>query len=96
MTPLNDEILKQKIINIVKRTLGKYRVMFIYFGGSLAYDTYIQGKSDIDVNVVVDGLKGYSHINIQDIDFFIYGKEVALEKQSLSNHLPLYFKTYID
>lgn len=93
---LNDNELKNKIYRIAKNALKNYKIMFMYFGGSLAYGSYIPKRSDIDVNVVVDGLKGYSHINIQNIDFFIYGKEAAMEKQKLTSKLSLYYKTYID
>lgn len=93
---INDNELKNKIYRIAKNALKNYKIMFMYFGGSLAYGSYIPKRSDIDVNVVVDGLKGYSHINIQNMDFFIYGKEVAMKKQKLTSKLSLYYKTYID
>ena len=49
---------KEYIYNVVSNALRTYKIMFMYFGGSLAYDCYEDGKSDIDINVFVDGFNG--------------------------------------
>jgi len=87
-----DRILKyaQSIVH------GDSKIMFLYYGGSIAYGTYQGDDSDIDVNLVIDGFKGFMHTTIGDIDFFIYGKEYAVKKQKLDKDMPLYFITYID
>lgn len=96
MIEFNDENLVKRIEYATNVMLKNYEIMFIYFGGSIAYGTYEEGRSDYDVNIVVDGLKGYFHTNCNDVDFFVYGRQEAMDKQNLANYLSPYFKTYID
>jgi len=88
---------KERILKYARSIVhGDSKIMFLYYGGSIAYGTYQNADSDIDVNLVIDGFKGFMHTTIGDIDFFIYGKEYAIKKQNLDNDMPLYFITYID
>ena len=96
MTLLNNKKLIDRIKYVANFMLRNYEIMFIYFGGSIAYGTYEEGHSDYDVNIVAKGLKGYFHTNCDDLDFFVYGEQEAMDKQNLADYLTLYFKAYVD
>ena len=71
------------------------KIMFAYYCGSIAYGT--EGEnSDIDVTVVMSGLTGNIHMDAGNLDLFIYGEDCYLDKQNLSDKIPLYNKIYID
>ncbi len=94
MVPKN--IDKEKIITYAKGLLKDKDIMFMYFGGSLAFGIYEDEYSDIDVNVFVNGLKGFIHTEIDGIDYFIYGEDKFLTRQDMSSDLPIYNKIFID
>ena len=96
MIPKVSKELFDRIMYVLKLMLKDYDIMFVYFGGSVAYQCYEEGKSDYDINVVVKDFKGYFHTNCNDIDFFVYGDKEAMDKQHMADYLPLYYKTYID
>lgn len=96
MEALMSEEQKQRILRYAESIVQDKEIMFIYYGGSIAYGFYTEGTSDLDVNVIVHGLKGYLHSNYSDCDFFIYGDNYYMKKQQLSTELPLYYKTYVD
>ncbi len=94
MIPNN--IDKEKIITYAKGLLKDKEIMFMYFGGSIAFGIYEQEYSDIDVNVFVNGLKGFIHTEMDGIDYFIYGDDKYLSRQDMTSDLPLYNKIFID
>lgn len=87
---------KERIMKYVNQTFTDKEVMFVYYGGSVAYGTFDENTSDLDINVVVSGLKGYMHSCFNDCDLFIYGDDHYLKKQALDIDMPLYYKTYVD
>jgi len=87
---------KEYIYNVVSNALRTYKIMFMYFGGSLAYDCYEDGKSDIDINVLVDGFNGYIHTSCGDFDLFIYGKDFMMKRQYVDESMCGYNKIFID
>ena len=92
----DDTFDKEKITKTVKGFLPAYKIMFIYFGGSIAYDTFNPNISDIDINVFVDGFKGYIHTEMYGYDVFVFGKEEIVKRQHLDKDLPDYAKLFID
>lgn len=60
-------VIYEEIANMLKN----YTIMFMYFGGSIAYDSYDENISDTDINVFVDGFDGYIHTSCADFDLFI-------------------------
>lgn len=87
---------KEHIYKVVSNALSTYKIMFMYFGGSLAYDCYEDGKSDIDINVFVDGFNGYIHTSCGDFDLFIYGKDFMMKRQFVEESMCVYNKIFID
>lgn len=87
---------KNKIIADISGMLNSYKIMFMYFGGSIAYNAFSKDLSDIDVNVFVDGFEGYIHTNCGDYDLFIYGKDYALKRQKVDKSMMEYNKIFID
>lgn len=94
MIPSN--IDKEKIITYAKGLLKDKEIMFMYLGGSIAFGIYEKEYSDIDVNVFVNGLKGFIHTEMDGIDYFIYGDDKFLSRQDMSSDLSLYNKIFID
>ena len=85
--------------NITERIIGlleSYEVMFIYFGGSLAYNVFDSAHSDIDVIVFVDGYDGFNHSDIDGFDLFIYGKEYMMKRFECDESMPEYYVIFND
>lgn len=80
---------KEKLIDIVINMFSMNEVMFIYYCGSDNYKTK-QKNSDTDVTVVLKGLKGIVHASIDGLDIFAYGYDDYLQRQSITDTLPLY------
>lgn len=103
---LNEIILKREkvIANIDKKawerkimsTLPGLTMCFMYFGGSLCYGTFISGKSDYDINVVVDGYERAFKVEIDGADVFIYGKNVIRDRLDPRSSISLYKKCFVD
>lgn len=87
---------KNKVMKYARSLLGDKELMFVYFGGSIAYGLYEEGKSDMDVNIVTPEIHGYLHGTIENVDFFVYGDDHCMKKQNLDKDMPLYYKIYID
>ena len=68
----------------------------MYFGGSVCYGTFISGKSDYDINVVVDDLKGAFKTNISGTDVFIYGVSSILDRLNPNSPISQYKRSFID
>lgn len=89
------EYSNKEIIKIIQGMFPRAKIMFAYYCGSIAYGT--EGEnSDIDVTVVMSGLTGNIHMDAGNLDLFIYGEDCYLDKQYLSDKIPLYNKIYID
>ena len=72
------------------------KMAFMYFGGSVCYGTFISGKSDYDINVVVDDLKGAFKTNISGTDVFIYGVSSILDRLNPNSPISQYKRSFID
>lgn len=70
--------------------------MFMYFGGSIGYGTFLSGTSDYDVNVFLDGFERAFKTKIDDIDVFCYGKDVYMNRLNPDSGISLYKKCFID
>lgn len=78
-----------KLTEIVVNMFAMNEVMFIYYCGSDNYKTK-QKKSDTDLTVVLSNFNGIIHASIEGVDIFAYGYENFLQRQSMSDTLPLY------
>ena len=78
---------KKQIIKSIITSLPGLKRAFMYFGGSVCYVTFISGKSDYDINVVVDDLNGAFKTNISGTDVFIYGVSSILDR--LNPNIPI-------
>lgn len=87
---------KNKIISSIMASLPGLKMAFMYFGGSVCYGTFISGKSDYDINVVVDDLKGAFKTNISGTDVFIYGVSSILDRLNPNSPISQYKKSFID
>jgi len=85
-----------KIYKEVSALLENKTIMFMYLGGSLAYDTFNKEVSDIDINVFVDDFDSFIHTPCGDYDLFIYGKEWMMKRELMDEELPLYNRIFID
>lgn len=72
------------------------KMAFMYFGGSVCYGTFISGKSDYDINVVVDDLNGTFKTNISGTDVFIYGVRSILDRLNPNSLISQYKRSFID
>ena len=86
----------KKIFKEVTALLENKTIMFMYLGGSLAYDTFNKECSDIDINVFVDDFDTFIHTPCGDYDLFIYGKEYMMKRELMDEELPLYNRIFID
>jgi hypothetical protein len=87
---------KKKIISSIMASLPGLKMAFMYFGGSVCYGTFISGKSDYDINVVVDDLKGAFKTNISGTDVFIYGVSSILDRLNPDSPISQYKRSFID
>ena len=62
----------------------------------MCYGTFISGKSDYDINVVVDDLKGAFKTNISGTDVFIYGVSSILDRLNPNSPISQYKRSFID
>ena len=91
----NTKVLDDVIKSII-RLYHNYKVMFIYYGGSLAYGTYIDGKGDIDLEVFIDGIPYAHKSEYCDVDLFIYPKEYITKRFDMNDSLNNYRKSFAD
>ena len=87
---------KKQIIKSIMSALPGLKMAFMYFGGSVCYGTFISGKSDYDINVVVDDLKGAFKTNISGTDVFIYGVNSILDRLNPNSPISQYKRSFID
>ena len=87
---------KKQIIKSIMASLPGLKMAFMYFGGSVCYGTFISGKSDYDINVVVDDLKGAFKTNISGTDVFIYGVNSILDRLNPNSPISQYKRSFID
>ena len=87
---------KKQIINSIMASLPGLKMAFMYFGGSVCYGTFISGKSDYDINVVVDDLNGAFKTNISGTDVFIYGVSSILDRLNPNSPISQYKRSFID
>ena len=87
---------KNKIISSIMTSLPGLKMAFMYFGGSVCYGTFISGRSDYDINVVVDDLKGAFKTNISGTDVFIYGVSSILDRLNPNSPISQYKRSFID
>ena len=87
---------KKQIIKSIMSSLSGLKMAFMYFGGSVCYGTFISGKSDYDINVVVDDLNGAFKTNISGTDVFIYGVSSILDRLNPNSPISQYKRSFID
>jgi hypothetical protein len=87
---------KPQIYEDIANMLKNYTIMFMYFGGSIAYDSYDESISDTDINVFADGFEGYIHTSCADFDLFIYGKDYMMKRQKADPSMSEYNRLFID
>jgi hypothetical protein len=87
---------KKQIIKSIMSALPGLKLAFMYFGGSVCYGTFISGKSDYDINVVVDDLNGAFKTNISGTDVFIYGVSSILDRLNPNSPISQYKRSFID
>ena len=87
---------KKQIIKSIMASLPGLKMAFMYFGGSVCYGTFISGKSDYDINVVVDDLNGAFKTNISGTDVFIYGVSSILDRLNPNSPISQYKRSFID
>lgn len=87
---------KKHIIKTIMSALPGLKMAFMYFGGSVCYGTFISGKSDYDINVVVDDLNGAFKTNISGTDVFIYGVSSILDRLNSNSPISQYKRSFID
>lgn len=86
----------RKIYREVTALLENKTIMFMYLGGSLAFDMFNRECSDIDINVFVDDFDSFIHTPCGDYDLFIYGKKWMMKRELMDEELPLYNRIFID
>ena len=89
------KLSKEFITEILKGLFAYNELMFAYFCGSKAYGT-TDKNSDIDVVAVFSDLNGITHATFNDMDIFAYGIDSFIQRQSMSDELPLYNLIHAD
>ena len=87
----NNEIITERL----KGLFAYNDLMFAYYCGSKAYGT-TDKNSDVDIVAVFNDLNGITHAAFEDIDIFAYGIESFIQRQSISDELPLYNLIHAD
>lgn len=87
---------KNKIARDIKGILPSVEVMFIYFGGSVAYNSFVGDKSDFDLVVFVDGFHKVFQTSYNNMDLFIYPKNAITERYNKDNDYPFYKQCFLD
>src|SRR5690625_4227264 len=93
MSEKNSE--KKLIEDKLKGLFVHNELIFAYFCGSRAYGTDTK-ESDIDVVAVFSDLGGITHASLNGIDIFAYGIDSFIQRQSISDELPLYNLIHAD
>jgi hypothetical protein len=78
-----------KITQMIENLFPGQEVMWIYYGGSIAYGTK-SDASDTDVIAVLSGLKGIIHAEAGGIDIFAYGYKEFEMRNHQDVAIPLY------
>lgn len=88
---------KTALTDKIKNMCCQYEVMFIYFGGSISYNTFNPYSSDIDVTVILKGFYGYLWAYVDGIDLFIYGEDyfkiMMGQKEGASQYASIFIDT---
>ena len=93
---MSENISEKKLIeDKLKGLFVHNELMFAYFCGSRAYSTDSK-DSDIDVVAVFSDLGGITHASLSGIDIFAYGIDSFIQRQSMSDELPLYNLIHAD
>jgi predicted nucleotidyltransferase len=93
---MSEKISEKKLIeDKLKGLFVHNELMFAYFCGSRAYGTDTK-DSDIDVVAVFSDLGGITHATLSGIDIFAYGIDSFIQRQSISDELPLYNLIHAD
>ena len=95
MNPISSIYDNERLKNIVINMFPEHEVMFMYYCGSIAYNT-VSSNSDIDITVVLHGFKGLIHTSIEGIDIFGYGYHDFLKRQEMDPDIPLYNRLHAD
>ena len=95
MNPISSIFDNERLKNIVINMFPEHEVMFMYYCGSIAYNT-VSSNSDIDITVVLHGFKGLIHTSIEGIDIFGYGYQDFLKRQEMDPDIPLYNRLHAD
>ena len=95
MNPISSIYDNERLKNIVINMFPEHEVMFMYYCGSIAYNT-VSSNSDIDITVVLHGFKGLIHTSIEGIDIFGYGYHDFLKRQEMDADIPLYNRLHAD
>lgn len=95
MNPNNTIFDNERLKNIVINMFPEHEVMFMYYCGSIAYNT-VSSNSDIDITVVLHGFKGLIHTSIEGIDIFGYGYHDFRKRQEMDADIPLYNRLHAD
>lgn len=89
---MDKKSIKKKIMSV----FPGFTLMFMHFGGSIGYGSFVSGKGDYDINVFLDGFNGAFKTSIDDMDVFVYGKDKMMERLNPKSNLSLYKKCFID
>ncbi len=89
------KLSKEFITERLKGLFAYNDLMFAYYCGSKAYGT-TDKDSDVDIVAVFNDLNGITHAAFEDIDIFAYGIESFIQRQSISDELPLYNLIHAD
>ncbi|HHX68202.1 MAG TPA: hypothetical protein GX708_09155 [Gallicola sp.] len=93
MSEKNNE--KEFLIEKLKGLFINNELIFAYYCGSKAYGT-VSKDSDIDLVAVFSDLGGITHAKLDGMDIFAYGLDSFIQRQSISDELPLYNLIHAD
>ncbi len=83
---------------LIKKLKGLFlhnELIFAYYCGSKAYGT-VSKDSDVDLVAVFSYLGGITHARLDGMGIFAYGLDSFIQRQSISDELPLYNLIHAD
>jgi hypothetical protein len=83
------------ILTKIRGIFPYHKILLAYYSGSIAYGINDE-DSDTDVTVVLDGFRDNIHLNLGQVDLFIFSKERFLARHRFDETITAYHRSSTD
>lgn len=83
------------ILTKIRGIFPYHKILLAYYSGSIAYGINDE-HSDTDVTVVLDGFRDNIHLNLGQVDLFIFSKERFLARHNFDETITAYHRSSTD